>query len=135
MSNDMRKKWRSFRKKRNNNANMNNIEYSLRSNKMDEVEKENLCDDLIKKEEINKNSEEQDEILDFLIQKSESFSKDDTENGGSSDEMVNRKISSFSIKSLNFYLRICSSNKKFQIQAKMVIIRQISRDFNVKNVH
>ena len=92
MSNDMRKKWRSFRKKRNNNANMNNIEYSLRSNKMDEVEKENLCDDLIKKEEINKNSEEQDEILDFLIQKSESFSKDDTENGGSSDEMVNRKI-------------------------------------------
>ena len=81
----MRKKWRSFRKKRNNNIN-NNIEYSLRSNKIDEIEKENVCDsdESIKKED----NKEQDEVLEFLIQKSDSFNNKDENENVSADENV-----------------------------------------------
>jgi hypothetical protein len=97
MSSDMRKKWRSYRKKRNI-TNSNNIEYSLRSNKIDEIEKENVCDEPVKKEEINNTNDnnivsETDQVLDFLINKSSHYNEKDNNNNNdnenvSSDEMV-----------------------------------------------
>ena len=77
MSSDMRKKWRSLRKKRNN-TNMNNIEYDLRSNKNEE--------DLTKKEDpISLLQKQQEFVLDYLIKKSSEVEKNDTDND---NEMV-----------------------------------------------
>jgi|688.fasta_scaffold1555859_1 hypothetical protein len=83
----MRKKWRSFRKKRNNNIN-NNIEYSLRSNKIDEIEKENVCDsDESLKKDDNNNYKDQEDVLEYLIQKSNGLNNKD-DNNLSADETV-----------------------------------------------
>jgi len=83
----MRKKWRSFRKKRNNNIN-NNIEYSLRSNKIDEIEKENVCDsDESLKKDDNNNYKDQEDVLEYLIQKSDGLNNKD-DNNLSADETV-----------------------------------------------
>jgi hypothetical protein len=83
----MRKKWRSFRKKRNNNIN-NNIEYSLRSNKIDEIEKENVCDsDESLKKDVNNNYKDQEDVLEYLIQKSDGLNNKD-DNNLSADETV-----------------------------------------------
>lgn len=93
MSDTMRKKWRSLRKKRINGNNLNNIEYSLRSNKTDDVEKENLIFDETTttvtnndNSNTNTNQNELDDVIDHLIQKSAQYNNNITVKTSDDDE-------------------------------------------------